>query len=272
MSGMCGVTDRTTRLADFTDEEREALRKDDATSTIVNKARRDAGFKETDVEVRGDDLTLDETLHGRQTHVSKGEAVAATAHAYEVIEAVSAGSRAAHALEFLGRAPHVVLPLIAWGAAQYGMVEMEKSKIAMKDAATRDQLHAAILDRLDVPGGFKQEEMKRLGVSITKQSAASKVSDQFGLGDKHLMATLQLHCDQGMNAARDMIAGGTSTDEFLKANKKVADRYAADPAFKNGFDALVWSKKDSPATFKAQIDALDARDVRYCQANIAFRI
>ncbi|MDB4938392.1 MAG: hypothetical protein JWP87_5364 [Labilithrix sp.] len=267
MSDIGGVSG--SRQRSFDDAELEAMRKDASTSDIANKARRDAGFKESDVSVRGDDRTLNEVLHDRKTHLAGGEAVGGALHATEVIEALGVAEKTFHAL---GKFPHVAIPLGVFLATQYGMYEMEKSKAEMKDGATRDQLHAAILDRLDVPKGFKAEEMNRLGVNMTKQSAASKVSDQFDLGDRALGATLQLHCDQGMHAARTMIESGGGKEDFLKANPRIAERYASDAAFHNGFDALAWAKKESPAAFATEIAKLESRDARYDAAHVTYRM
>jgi hypothetical protein len=251
------------------------MRRDESTSTIVNKARRDAGFKEGDVAVRGDDRTLKEVQHDHETHVGMGEAAGAALHGYEVVEALELGEHAFHAL---GRAPHVVIPAAMLDAAHVGMYEMEKEKEELKDGATRDQLHAAILVHLDVPSGFKNEEIAKLGVSMTKQDAASKISDQFELVDRPRVATLQLHCDQGMNAARTMFEGGGEKEAFLKANPEIAKRYAGDAAFHNGFDALCWAKDDSrkkdgdPSSYKAALASLQTRDARYEAAHITYRM
>jgi hypothetical protein len=273
MSDIGGVSGSKQRS--FSDEELDAMKRDESTSAIVNKARRDAGFKDKDVAVRGDDRSLHEVLEHRKTHIALGETVGGALHGAEVIEALGVGEHAMHAL---GRLPHVAIPVGAFVAAQYGMYEMEKSKAEMKDGATRDQLHAAILDRLDVPCGFKTAEMKRLDVSMTRQSAASKISDQFDLGDKALGATLQLHCDQGMHAARSMIEVGQTKEDYLKANPEIAKRYASDVSFHNGFDALSWAKDDSvakggnPSSYSDAIQKLESRDARYDAAHITYRI
>lgn len=270
---MDGVGSVGRRQEDFTNEELDAMRQDPSTSEIANRARRDAGYKEKDVSVRGDDRTLNEVLHDRKSHLGKAEIVAASVHAFEVAEVVGP-TAASHALHGLGRAPHVLLPIVALGAAHFNMIELERAKAEMKDGATRDQMHAAILQRLDVPAGYKAEEMKRLDVMNTAQTASSKIRNRFD--DHGLGATLQLHCDQGMNAARAMIDAGQSKDAYLKANPKVAERYASDAAFHNGFDALVWAKKDStagnPASFTNAIKDLDSRDARYDRAHVTYRL
>jgi len=189
MSDVGGVGSRQA----FRDDELEAMRRDEATTTTVNKARRDAGFKESDVSVRGDDRTLNEVLEHQKMHGGAAEAVAAATHAFELGEALQVGE---HTLHGLGRTPHVVLPLAAFAAGQYGMYEMEKEKLEKKDGATRDQLHAAILVHLDVPTGFKQEEIAKLGVDMRNQSAAVKISNSIAADNKPYAAMLQLHCDQ----------------------------------------------------------------------------
>lgn len=256
------------RQRSFSDEEVDAMRKDESTSTIVNKARRDAGFKESDVTVRGDDKTLNRVLEDRKTHVDKVAAVGALADAAGMVEALGGGESvfAAGGLAWV-----VGAPLLAFAAAQKALYEMETDKAAMKDGATRDQLHAAILDRLDLPPGFKDQEMKKLDVSMTRQGAACKVSDHIDAR----AATLQLHCDEGMHAARTMLEGNLGKDGFLKANPATARRYAEDVAFHNGFDALCWSKNDKtapPDAYAAQIQKLESRDARYAAAHVTLRM
>lgn len=272
---MDGVGSAGSRQQDFNRDELEAMRQDPSTSEITNRARRDAGFKEKDLGVRGDDRTLDQVLHERRSHAGKGEMIAGSIHAFEIAEAAGAfeGGRALHAMK---AAPHVVLPIAALAAAHYNMIEMERAKAEMKDGATRDQMHAAILQRLDVPAGYKDEEMKRLNVTNTAQSASSKIRDRFD--DHGFGATLQLHCDQGMNTARDMIDAGQTKDAYLKAHPKAAERYASDAAFHNGFDALVWAKKDSTAekgnaaSYTNATKDLDSRDARYERAHVTYRL
>jgi len=265
MSDVGGVSG--SRQRSFSDEEVDAMRKDESTSAIVNKARRDAGFRDKDVGVRGDDKTLNQVLSDRKKSVSPVAAISAVFDGMGVAEAVGV---VIPGKEALGAAPEVAVPILGLIAVHYGMYEMEKDKEAMKDGATRDQLHAAILDRLELPKGFKDQEVKRLDVSMTKQSAASKVSDHVDAR----AATLQLHCDEGMHAARTMLEGGKEKEGFLKANPAIAKRYAEDAAFHNGFDALCWSKSDkAPAgAYDAQIKNLESRDARYDAAHITLRM
>ena len=244
------------------------MRKDESTSAIVNKARRDAGFKESDLTVRGDDKTLNKVLEDRKTHVDKLAAAGAVADAAGVVEALGVGESVFAAA---GLAWVVGAPVLAFVAAQGALHEMETDKAAMKDGATRDQLHAAILDRLELPAGFKDQEMKNLDVSMSRPDAACRVSDHIDAR----AATLQLHCDEGMHAARTMLEANQGKEAFLKASPAIAKRYAEDVAFHNGFDAQCWSKNDKTApagAYGAQINNLESRDARYAAAHVALRM
>lgn len=256
------------RQRSFSDEEVDAMRKDESTSAIVNKARRDAGFKESDVTVRGDDKTLNKVLAGRKAHVDELAAAGALADAAGIVEALGVGEKVFAAA---GRCWVVGAPVLAFVAAQGALYEMEKDKAAMKDGATRDQLHAAILDRLELPTGFKDHELKKLDVTMANPDPAKRISNHIDAR----VATLQLHCDEGMHAARTMLEGNQAKDGFLEANPAIAKRYAEDVAFHNGFDALCWSKNDKAApadAYGTQIHNLESRDARYAAASVTLRM
>ncbi|HSO34246.1 MAG TPA: hypothetical protein VLT33_17040 [Labilithrix sp.] len=267
---MNGVSGSGSRY--FDDEELKALQRDPSTSEIANKGRRDAGSKEkADVTVRGDDKTLNERLEANQTHVSKGEAAAGVLHAVEIAESIGVG---AHAMHALGRAPLVAIPLATWALAQYGMHEMEKKKLETKDAATKDQMHAALVTTLELPGGYRAAELERLDVDGSNLGPSKKIGDQFktGMPDHALAAVLQLHCDQGSSAAERMVQSGGAKGAFFAANPEAKRRYEVDAAFHAGFDAIVWAKNDSPASYKAALDNVHARDARYEAAHVSYRM
>lgn len=265
--GVCGVNGSRPRY--FSPEEEEALRKDDSTSTLTNQGRRNAGMKEADVPIRGDDKTLDDVLH--HPHVALGEAIGAAFHGAELGE-VLIGGKVAAAVHSLGRAGVVAPPVIAFFAAQYGMYEMEKRKAELKDGATKDQLHAALVRSLDVPKGFKDSEVARLDVDTNAHSPSTKIANQLE-HDKKLHAALQMHCDRGMHGAEEMIRGGQTKDAYFAAHPDAKQRYDADAAYRYGFDALVWSKSqaDGGAAYEQQIKALRDRDGWYAQSCIQIR-
>lgn len=257
----------TTR--DFTHTEIEAMREDKDTSTALNAARRKAGQKGEDVTVRGDDPTLGRVLEEKKTHVALGETFSSGLHAAEI-----SGALGIH-IPVVGRALHSPMGVVIAGVAtlagiHVAMWEMEKTRDGLRDAATRDTLHAGMLMSLQLPSGFIGDEVARLGVSTTNKSPSTKVKDQ--ITGTTLAVTLQLHCDQGVSAAEDFEASGKTKEEFFAMCPKIAERYSADAAFRAGFDALVWARKNAPEDGKQLIADVHARDARYAAANIQYRI
>jgi len=257
----------TTR--DFTHAEIEAMREDKSTSAALNAARRNAGQKGDDVTVRGDDPTLGRVLEEKKSHVAIGETFSSGLHAAEI-----SGALGLH-IPVVGKALHTKLGIVLAGVAMLAgihvaMWEMQKTKDGLRDAATRDTLHGGMLMSLQLPSGFVGQEIARLGVSTTSASPATKVKDQ--ITGTTLAVTLQLHCDQGVGAAEDFGASGKTKEEFFAMCPKVAERYAADAAFRAGFDALVWAKKNAPEDAKQLLADVHARDARYAAANIQYRI
>jgi hypothetical protein len=266
-----GVSVATRR--DFTPEEIDELRKDPSTSTALNKARRKAGQKGEDVVVRGDDRNLDETLAAHKSHVSRGKAIAGVADAAHMVEGLGLvhfvkGESLLAAAGGLGMA--VGVPVATFIASQVALKEMQDTKDELRDAATRDVLRAGMLLSLELPKGFVDAEIGKLGVGTTGQAPAKKVSDQLKLTP--LGVTLQHHCDQGMHAAQDCLALGWTKDKFFAAHPKLAERYASDAAFRAGFDAYVWAAEKSPADMEAMKTNLEARDVRYQSAGVPVRV
>lgn len=258
---------------DFSREELDALHDDRSTSAVLNQARRNAGQRGADVAVRGDDKTLHDRLHDNQTHISKGKATMAALDALHVAEGVGVlhvgghGMAAGLGAGVLGMA--VVVPVATLISSQVALAEMQDMKDQTRDAATRDVLHAGMLLSLELPKGFVDKETDKLGVGTTGQAPAKKVSDQ--LRNTPLGATLQLHADQGVHAAQDMLASGRSKEDFLASNPKLAERHAADAAFRAGFDAFVWASKESPADAEAMKANVLARDARYQTAGVPVR-
>lgn len=250
----------------FDKEENEALHKDASTSAILNKARHDAGYKDPDLAVRGDDATLHSTMTHHKEHVGVVGAVAEFTHCAEV--GVAATEVEAGAAGALLEAAGPVAGLVAGG---YHMYETWKRMDETVQAATRDQMHGALVGTLRLPGGYKEERMRELGVRGGFHDAAFKIDEQLAFKDHGERAVLQLHADKGMNAARDMLESGTSKEAFLASHPKIAAQYKADAAFKEGFDALVWAKGHGDA-YGAAIKGLESRDARYDQAGIGCRV
>ena len=137
------------------------------------------------------------------------------------------------------------------------------------DARERDSMHAAMLSNLDLSPGYKTERMNELmsKYSDGMKSSAQRVGEA-GLHDPGRMALVQLHADMGANAARAMVDSGSSRAAYFQQNLSSAKRYATDPAFKAGFDSIVWAKDHGAASYKEATDALQLRDARYSQAHV----
>jgi hypothetical protein len=254
----------TTR--DFSHEEIEALHRDASTSAILNAARLRAGQKGEDVAVRGDDGTLGERLADNKTHVSKGKLALAAIDAIHVSEGIGALHLEGAAASFAA----VTLPIGALVSVHVAMAEMQDTKDQTRDAATRDVLHAGMLLSLELPSGFRDAEIDKLGVGTTGQAPAKKIADQ--IKNKPIGAALQLHCDQGVLAAEDFAASGKTQAQFFAACPKLEERYDADAAFKAGFDAHGWAVKNAPSDAKQMIDDVEARDARYATAHVPVRV
>ena len=258
----------TTR--DFSHEEIEALHRDASTSAVLNAARRSAGQKGDDVAVRGDDGTLDQSLAEKGCQMSVLEAVELGGQAFEFANAVGLvphvhGGIAGAALA----ASEVALPILTLVGTQVSLAEMQDTKDGLRDAATRDVLHAGMLLSLGLPSGFRDAETGKLGVGTTGPAPAKKISDQ--IKNKPIGATLQLHCDQGVHAAEDLAASGKTQAQFFAACAKIKERYDADAALKAGFDAYGWAVRNAPSDAKQMIDDVHARDARYATAHVPVR-
>jgi hypothetical protein len=256
------VTNRQSPQA-FSRDEEEALRRDAAPSDVLAEARRAKGDKGDKIALRGDDKTLAQEQEYQKSHVGVGGTVELGAAALHGLEMVGL-----HILRVPPKALAVVGAAAAAAAIPLGLAHLSDKKAALQNAAVRDVLHGAMTLKLDLPDAFKGAEMKRLGVSAARQDPAQKIADQ--ITDKQRLQ-LQLHCDRGMNAARDAIAAGKDKQAMLKASPEAAKKYADDPAFKAGVDAMFWAKATSPEAFTQLSSALESRDARYAQAHVAFR-
>jgi maltose-binding protein MalE len=80
---------------------------------------------------------------------------------------------------------------------------------------------------------------------------------------------MQLHCDQGMNAARAMYEAKQTPSEYLAAHPDVAQKYQRDPAFHHGFNGMVFAHDNGQ--YAEVVMGLDARDARYDAHHVAWR-
>ena len=176
----------------FTDEEIEALRRDESSSAVLNEARHRTGDKGRDVAVRGDgDVGLKQQLAKNKDFDLVGEGFAV---ADGVGMASAVGAPVISTLTGVaGGALEVLLPVASFAASQYGLASMQATKTDTRDAATRDVMRGAMLLSLELPSGYVDGAMPR-DVGTAGRSPARKICDQ--IKSTPLAATLQLHCDQ----------------------------------------------------------------------------
>lgn len=267
----------------YQDSDWDALRghEQESSSSALNRIGQHAGLTRS-YTVRGDDKTereikaehKDKQMHEglEELGVEGGEeaGVHVAEHAVEHFAAHGAdvGVRTAGGV--------LLLPLtlvkagynMAKSVAEDGEVGHERANALVKDA-----MHAVALANLNgLPQGYVDEQMARYPESVKRGSFATRMDDRLANAeDRHAMARLQLHSDQGMSAARRACDAGIGKDAFLKTNPDLAKRCDEDLAFKAGFDAMFWAKAKGPETYSATTTDLEARDARYEQHHVAWR-
>jgi len=224
-----------------------------STVRVMNQIRKDAGYHDY-VEFGSDDVTENATKREQEELSPSNLALHGTPA--RVHSAAMGVEEAAVGAGMVGGA--FALELFATGKEIIAGDEL-------RAAIDRDQMHMAMLANLDLPQGYKTEEMSKLVSKYNDgwRSGAQKMAETGMFADKSKMALVQIHADQGANAARKMCDSGMSRATLATSNPGVASRYATDPAFKRGFDAIVWAKDHGAAEYKAATEALDKRDDRY---------
>lgn len=139
------------------------------------------------------------------------------------------------------------------------------------EAMPRDAMHLMIVGCLNgLPQGYVDAERARLSNSKT-DSFVKEMSRQLGRSDNPMMGIMQMHCDQGINAARTAFTAGQTPSAYLAANPDIAKKYTHDAAFRNGFDGAVYAQGHSNSQYADMMKALDERDARYTQHHVAWR-
>lgn len=251
------------------------MREDASTSKTLNKVRHDAGYSK-EVDIRGDDKSVQELRKEYSEHGTAEEIGLTTAHT--AIEAAAAGAEAVVAGGVAGGAGIALFGLVA----AKGVAEANRRNAELTKASDQDSTRAAMVCALDLPQGYKNVELARLdAINAGFQSGTMKMGSTLMMRDHKEAAVLQLHADRGMNAARDLVVAGKITREggaaevskALAASPSLKAKYDSDAAFKTGFDSLVWAKqRGTEADYKAAIQHLDARDARYEQHHIQVRV
>jgi hypothetical protein len=261
----------------FSHDEEALMKSDPSTTVILNKVKDDTNAPAGAVDVRGDDKTFRELREHEKEHFGAVGVFELGHAAVDALDGLEIHVIAAATAQGVGAG---IAAGVTMGGAVAGLAvgsyELYEANVRGKEQAeaiAKDEMHVALLGQLELPAGYRQEELaKRDEAGRGFQSVAQKMVTPFATKDKALVATLQLHADRGMNAARDLVASGLSKEGFLKSNPKIAEAYAKDPAFHHGFDALAWAHGRSPEEYKAALQALDQRDGWYSQSNVSFRV
>jgi hypothetical protein len=140
-----------------------------------------------------------------------------------------------------------------------------------KAAFVKSAMHVMVLGGLNgLPPGYVDAAREHYLEDRDAGDIADKMSRALGRnGNNALMGVMQLHCDQGMGAARTMLETKQSASTFLRAHSDLAQRYADDPAFRAGFDGTVYAA--AHGQYEQMMRALDSRDARYEAHHVAWR-
>jgi len=261
----------------FSPEEIEAMHQNQSTEVVVNKVAQRAGYSGEALEFHGRDKTFKELRaeFKEKEGVAYAKEQAFGKAKFKTGETVLEKGAEHFISERAGRLTK------GGGIAFTAAVLMVKGLIrrdeknqegkAMAKALARDEMVNGLTLKLDLPLGFKQVQCAERDYS-TRSSASlgQKMTTELNTRDKASLSVLQLHCDEGMHAARDMFAMGKTKEALFTQNPSIRARYESDAAYHLGFDALVWAKKD-PNAYAETIGALKQRDARYEANHIAVK-
>ena len=232
----------------FTPEDEEMLRRNESTNDIV---KRDTKKGE---DIHGRDPSRRDLEKEQKMHVG-GLGAAHIAHA---------GFEAADAFEveiFAGATAGVAVIAGALGGFALGVAGLMEARSEGSEQAastTQEAMHAGLIGALDLPTSYKNLRIEGDYANMPMQKTGQPAMDMAAaiLNDKKGLAVLQARADAGMVAARDMVTtcGAENKKGFLAAHPKIAELYAKDAAFHEGFDAYVYT-----ADITSERAALDAR-------------
>lgn len=246
---------------------------DVTTTSAMGKIAQDANGGEPTVLIHPGDKSYDELIAEYESAGgSKAEMAEAHLHALEVGADVI-GEPVEAALGSAAVSAAIAGPVAAIGLGLYKLAEANIRGRELNHALAGDEQRVAMLTNLALPQEFVQGELAKYShAGKTFQAASQKMTSQIHGQDHALMALVQLHCDQGMNAARDMCEAGASKSGFLATHPEVAKRYASDVAFKEGFDAMSWAHDKGGETYAGLVREVDSRDARYGAAGVSYRV
>jgi hypothetical protein len=271
-------------VSSYRPETWKSLEQDEESEKAINKARKSVGFTE-DVHLTGKDATHGEVrAEQKDCHITPADVGHHVVdHAIDHAQEHAVGHALVHA-GVLGGSAAVALgagaiKLLYEGAKM--IKESHEKGDAQKDALERDVARGGMLMSLDIPGCYVRAELAKtpratLGGKI-EGTPVAKVATAID-SNESIKAHLQLSADRGMNAARPLLDTGAlppnaTKEQVLKAlSPQAREAYEKDPAFRAGFDSMMFAKTNDPAGYKQAAKDLDERDVRYQQHHIRFSV
>ncbi len=244
----------------FSNEEEEALRQDESTRSIVKRDTK------ANVEISGSDRSWVAVKEHQKSHVGLWGGA-------ELAHAAIEGAEIAGVVH-LGAAGAIGGPIAGLVLGLHQLHEAHEKADEQASALAKDNVHVALIGVLDLPTSYKAARLDGEYRHVAKGANSPAMNIMSSLSaDKKGMATLQLHADRGMNAARDLSRSGMTAEAFLKANPKIAESCRQDAAFREGFGAYTHAKAHLPADeLRAFERKLDERDGWYAQSQVSFRV
>lgn len=136
------------------------------------------------------------------------------------------------------------------------------------EARVKDAMHLGVLAMLKgLPADFCAVQVAHREEAVGGSNSETARIAGFLQAHPKLRAILQLRCDEGMKSAERALVGAEGVQRFFQANKALYARYLQDPAFKLGFDGVMWAKNKSADALKSTLTELHSRDARWSATN-----
>lgn len=260
---------------DLSYDQRKEIEDKASTGNILNLAAQEGGVlkRNEHLDVNGEDATRREVHEGTRApqdpfHVTI-EGAASGAHAgYDVAEIF--------AEKQLERLIGAVAMDAASGAG--AMIAIKDTAEALPraweagdreaEARVQDAMHLAVLGVLKgLPTEFSAVQVAHRAEAVGGSNSETARIAGFLQAHPKLRAVLQLRCDEGMKSAERALVGAEGTRRFFETNKGLHARYLLDPAFKLGFDAVMFASGKGATTLVSTLADLHSRDARWSATN-----
>jgi hypothetical protein len=248
----------------FSADEAAYLQSDETTSAIAKRTTK------RDVDIAPGDPTHEQVVREQKEHVGgwgAAEIVHATVEGLHFVEGVQLGPAAGIGLAIGG-------PVVALALGAHSMIEAHENAEAQGAAITKQAMNAAVVSALDLPSAYQAHRLDVDFHAVPRgaHSPCFEMTEAID-ADPKAREKLQLHCDRGMNAAREAVRCGMTKESYLAAHPKDAVAYGKDVAFHEGFDGMYEEKKSGfhRDDLKELEQRLDARNGWYGQAHVQVR-